>query len=145
MDSVAAQHGIAVDRFARVIVGFLKVAGGALAAPECPSRWAMPIKPILHERLSVCYTAVRNPINERTTGQKRSTTMMHRLFVAIVLALALGACGSAPAMSVSTQPTLLPTALPTAVPVPTTMPSSTLQTPQDVGAQIDSLLQKLSQ
>jgi len=39
MDSVAAQHGIAVDRFARVIVGFLKVAGGALAATECPSRW----------------------------------------------------------------------------------------------------------
>ena len=71
--------------------------------------------------------------------------MMHRLFVAIVLALTLGACGSAPAASVSTLPTLLPTALPTAIPVPTTMPSTALQPTQDVGSQIDTLLKKLSQ
>jgi hypothetical protein len=32
---VRAQPGIAVDRFAREIVRFLKVVGGALAATEC--------------------------------------------------------------------------------------------------------------
>jgi hypothetical protein len=31
----SAEHGIAADRFAREIVGFLKVVGGALAATEC--------------------------------------------------------------------------------------------------------------
>jgi len=30
----AAEHGVAVDRFAREIVGILKVVGGALAATE---------------------------------------------------------------------------------------------------------------
>jgi len=30
----AAQHGVAVDRFAREIVGFLKASAGALAATE---------------------------------------------------------------------------------------------------------------
>jgi len=30
-----AQHGIAVDRFAREIEGFLKARWGALAATEC--------------------------------------------------------------------------------------------------------------
>jgi len=33
--SRSAEHGIAVDRFAREIGGFLKVVGSALAATEC--------------------------------------------------------------------------------------------------------------
>jgi CubicO group peptidase (beta-lactamase class C family) len=71
--------------------------------------------------------------------------MIHRLLVVIVLALALGACGSAPAASVSTLPTILPTALPTVVPILTAMPSTTLQPTQDVGSQVDTFLKKLSQ
>jgi len=39
---VAAQHGIAVDRFAREIVRILKVGGGALAATECQDVGALP-------------------------------------------------------------------------------------------------------
>jgi len=35
--AIRAQHGIAVDRFAREIVGFLKVVVGALATTECQS------------------------------------------------------------------------------------------------------------
>jgi hypothetical protein len=35
LKSAAVQPGIAADRFAREIVGFLKVIGGALAAAEC--------------------------------------------------------------------------------------------------------------
>jgi len=43
--ALAAEHGIAVDRFAREIVGILKVVGSALAATECqtvrPHRWML--------------------------------------------------------------------------------------------------------
>jgi hypothetical protein len=35
--SAAVQHGIAVDRFAREIVGILKASPSALAATECQS------------------------------------------------------------------------------------------------------------
>ena len=70
---------------------------------------------------------------------------MSRLFVGIVLALALVACGSAPATSVSTLPTMLPTALPALASAPTTLPSSTVQATSEVGSQIDVLLNKLSQ
>lgn len=70
---------------------------------------------------------------------------MHHLFGAIVLVLALGACGSAPVASVPTLPTTQPTTLPTVVSAPTAMPSTTLQPTQDVGSQIDTFLNKITQ
>src|SRR5262245_35207830 len=100
--------------------------------------WTVPIKPVLHNGPSACFTTVCDSI-------KRSTKMMHRLLCAVVLALALEACGSAPAASVSTLPTILPTALPTVVPLPTAMPTTTLLPTQDAGSQIDAFLKKLTQ
>jgi hypothetical protein len=57
---VPAQPGIAADRFAREIVGFLNVVGSALAAAECQSVGPLKLN-YFHPRLppvyEECYTA----------------------------------------------------------------------------------------
>jgi hypothetical protein len=44
-DNGTAEHGIAADRFAREIVGFLKASPGALAAAECQIVGPLPHQP----------------------------------------------------------------------------------------------------
>jgi len=46
MTDGAAEHGIAVDRFAREIVRILKASPGALAATECQTVRRHPVIPI---------------------------------------------------------------------------------------------------
>jgi len=86
-----AEHGIAVDRFAREIVGFLKVVGGALAATERQSvrrpgrvidipffdmlrRIALPERPLCRPRgmpARVMQGVVRTPVVRRAGSGQR--------------------------------------------------------------------------